>query len=82
MLRDNFVDNYLVLVLLIQMCINTPSTLLILALIPSSFWIFMWGPKAEFVLNRGVAYHFKEIFKREEIFAFFWKLAELVKGCY
>jgi hypothetical protein len=59
MLRDNFIDNYLVLVLLIQMCINTLRTLLILTPIPSSFWVLMWGLKAEFVLNRGIAYHFK-----------------------
>jgi hypothetical protein len=53
------------------MYINTLGTLLILALILSSFKVFIWGLKAEFVLNRGVIYHFKEIFKREEIFAFF-----------
>jgi hypothetical protein len=32
------------------------------------------------MLYRSVAYHFEEIFKREEVFAFFWKLAELVEG--
>jgi hypothetical protein len=41
MFRNDFVNNYLVLVLLVQMCINTPRTLLILALILGSFWVFM-----------------------------------------
>jgi hypothetical protein len=53
--------------------------MLILASISRSFWVFVWGPEAEILLNRSVAYNFKKIFGGEKVFALFWKLAEFVK---
>jgi hypothetical protein len=63
------------------MCINCPKAMLILASISRSFWVFVWGPEAEFLLNRSVAYNFKKIFEGAKVFALFWKLAEFVKRC-
>jgi hypothetical protein len=64
MLRDDFIHDYLVLILWILVSIDSPRTLLILT-ISSSLWVLMRGTEAEFIIifDRSFWNYFKKIFK-------------------
>jgi hypothetical protein len=69
-LRNDLFDNNLIIILLVYMGINCPWALLVGTTIPGSFWVFVRYSEAKFVLDRCISYYLKEVFKRQEIFAF------------
>ena len=80
MLRDHLIDDNLILILLIQVRIYGPWTVLVGTTIPRSLWVFVGYPEGEFMLNRGISNDFKEVFKREKVVSFNRELTKLMEG--
>ena len=79
-LRDYLIDDNLILILLVYVCIYCPRTVFVSITISRSFWIFMRYSERELILYRYISHNFKEVFKREKVVSLDRELTKFMEG--
>jgi hypothetical protein len=57
----------------------TPRAVLVVALVPGAFLVFVQYLETKFVLYRYITNYFKKIIKRKEVISYNWELTELME---